>query len=235
MRGVVLFLVIHCFLSILLLTCQRDFAQGGLTVKADVKSNTIPFRGWAKIKRSAFGFQSSARFDVDSDNLNKVGVDLAILGGPTKTGLLVSGSVDTEHGIVALENVKVSQNVDSLGGVWSVVPSYNVGSQKGNVQLAYGSSGIAVSLDADVDQQKLTVAKGFGANVIAPSITNQGDVEVQFTRMLPTGSVVATIKSNDSVNIKWSDGKWIANINAPIGRDFAKETRVTLSCMGVNL
>lgn len=160
---------------------------------------------------------------------------MAIIGGPTGTGLLVSGSVDTDNGIVALENVKVSQNVDSLGGVWSVVPSYNLGSQKGNVKLAYGSSGISVSLDADIDQQKLTVAKGFGANVIAPSITNQGDVEVQFTRQLPTGSVTATIKSNDSINVKWSDGKWVANVKAPIGRDFAKEAKVTLGCTGVNL
>ncbi len=167
--------------------------------------------------------------------MSKVGVDLAILGGPTGTGLLVSGSVDTDQGIVALENVKLSQNVDSLGGVWSVVPSYNLGSQKGNVKLAYGTSGVSVSIDADMDQQKLTVAKGFGANVIAPSITNQGDVEVQFTRKLPTGSVVATVKSNESLNVKWSDGKWVANLKAPLGRDFAKEARVTLSCTGVNL
>lgn len=211
------------------------FTQGGLTVKADVKSNTIPFRGWAKIKRSAFGIQSSAKFDVDSEDLTKVGVDLAIIGGPTGTGLLLTGTVDTDNGLVALENVKVSQNVDTLGGVWSVVPSYNIGSQKGNVKLAYGSSGVSVSLDADVDQQKVTVAKGFGANVIAPSITNQGDVEVQFTRKLQTGSVTATIKSNDSVNIKWTDGKWVANVKAPISGDFAKEAKVTLSCTGVNL
>lgn len=167
--------------------------------------------------------------------MSKVGVDLAVIGGPTGTGLLLKGTVDTDNGIIALENVKVSQNVDTLGGVWSVVPSYNVGSQKGNVKLAYGSSGISVSLDADIDQQKLTVAKGFGNNVLAPSITNQGDVEVQFTRKLSTGSVTATIKSNDFVNVQWTDGRWVANVKAPISSDFAKETKLTLSCTGVNL
>lgn len=158
-----------------------------------------------------------------------------IIGGPSETGLLLSGTADTDAGTISLENVKVSQNVDTVDGVWTVIPSYNLVTQQGNVKLAYGNPGVSLSLDANMDQQKVTVAKGFGTNIIAPSITNQGDVEVQVTRRFETGFVTATIKPNESVNVKWSDGKWVANVKAPMNGDFAKEAKITLSCTGVNL
>ncbi|GAX18633.1 hypothetical protein FisN_10Hu157 [Fistulifera solaris] len=197
----------------------------------------MPFSGRAKIEHydDELEIESSARFSVDSRDLRRMGVRLSMIAGLTGTGLDASGSVDNK-GRFSLQKFRVVQVVeDPLDDMWIAMRTCDLRSKRGDTILEYRTSGLSVNLDADRDQQKLTVAKEIGPSIIAQSVTTQGDVSVQYTRKLPTGSVIATIQSKDSVHVKWSVGKWITNIYAPIGKDFAKNAKVTLRCSGIDM
>lgn len=205
--------------------------EGGINLKVD-ESNKNPYSVWGKVKSSVFGWKLAGRFNVDSSNLSKVGVEIGMSGGPVDTGIQIKGGVDGD-GEVSVSNVKVSQSVDAFGGSLKVSPSYNIANGRGDVTVSYGIEGTTVTVDANEDTQKLTVEKEFGDNLVAPSISTTGDVTLSLSRSIEKGTVSATIKPNDSVNLKWEDGKWSANLNAPMeGAGFTDGVHLGISCSG---
>mmetsp|Transcript_46771 Transcript_46771/g.141683 ORF Transcript_46771/g.141683 Transcript_46771/m.141683 type:complete len:88 (-) Transcript_46771:81-344(-) len=68
-----------------------------------------------------------------------------------------------------------------------------------------------------MDDQTLTVSRQVtDDDTIAPSISSSGDVSLQWKRSLDAGQITTTLKPSDSVNVKWEDGAWTANIEAPM-------------------
>jgi hypothetical protein len=208
--------------------------QGGVNLKV-VESNAMPYSVWGKVKKSLLGWNVAARVDTDSSDLNQMAVDLQLSGGPAGTAIQLKGSANAADRSGSVSSVKVTQKVDGLGGSWTVAPRYNLDSGKGDVKVAYGIAGATVTVDAAGDSQKVTVSKQFGEkNRIAPSISTQGDVELEYSRSIASGSLTTTIKPNKSVNVNWQDGSWAVNLNAPVeGIEFKKGAKVSVSCSGI--
>jgi hypothetical protein len=208
--------------------------QGGVNLKV-VESNAMPYSVWGKVKKSLMGWSVAARVDADSSDLNQMAVDLQLSGGPANTGIQLKGSANGAARSGTVSSVKLTQSVDGLGGAWTVIPQYNLDSGKGDVKVAYGIAGATVTVDAAGDSQKVTVSKQFGEkNRIAPSISTKGDVELEYSRSIASGSLTTTIKPNNSINVKWQDGNWAANLNAPMaGIEFKEGAKLSVSCSGI--
>lgn len=177
----------------------------------------MPFTVWGKVKSTLMGWNVAARVSADSTNINKLGLDVQASGGPVGTGIQVTGSADADALTAKIASVKLSQSVQALGGSLTVEPGYNLNAEKANVKVVYGIDGTAVVVNADATTQMVTVLQQLGDNNrIAPSITSDGDVTLEYRRAIQTGSLTATLKPKDSVNLRWADGKWMVNVNAPI-------------------
>jgi hypothetical protein len=177
--------------------------------------DSVPFNFWGKAKRSIAGWNLSARIDGDSSDMNSIDLDLRADSG--STALQMTGNANAEYKDVQVGSLKVSQKIDALGGIWVLSPRYNVQAKKGDVTVAYGFQDTVVSIDANLDKQKVTIRQNIGENnQVAPSITSDGKAELEYRRSVLTGTVTTTVKPNEFVGIQWQDGPWQANMKAPL-------------------
>lgn len=178
--------------------------------------DNMPFSFWGTAKRTIKGWCLSAGVDGDSSDLNVVGIDLRADCG--STALQVTGSATNAADAVEVQvgTVKVSQKVDALGGSWTLVPRYNVVSNKGDLMVAYGFEDTVVTVDTNLNKSKVTVRRNIGDNnQVAPSISTAGDVELEYRRAVLTGTVTTKVNA-DTVGVSWQDGPWQANVKAPL-------------------
>jgi hypothetical protein len=177
--------------------------------------DSLPFNFWGKAKRSIAGWNLSARVDGDSSDMNSLDLDLRADSG--STALQVTGNANAENIDVQVGSLKVSQKIDALGGSWVVSPRYNVQAKKADVTVAYGFQDTVVSIDANLDRQKVTIRQNIGdMNQVAPSFTTDGKVELEYRRSVLTGTVTTTVKPDEFVGVVWQDGPWQANVKAPL-------------------
>jgi hypothetical protein len=177
--------------------------------------DSLPFNFWGKAKRRIAGWNLSARVDGDSSDMNSIDIDLRADSG--STALQVTGNANAENVDVQVGSVKLSQKIDALGGSWVLSPRYNVQAKKGDVTVAYGFQDTIVSIDANLDKQKVTIRQNIGgANQVAPSVSTDGKVELEYRRNVLTGTVTTTVKPNEFVGVVWKDGPWQANMKAPL-------------------
>jgi len=119
----------------------------------------------------------------------------------------------------SLDKIEVNKGFDDvLGGKLTVNPRFNLAASKADVVLGYDTDSTGVQIVASREGQKITLSqKVLDSNVISPSVTTGGDVALQWKKDLGDGSsVVTTVKPGDSVGVKWTDGEWVANIDAPL-------------------
>ena len=73
--------------------------------------------------------------------------------------------------------------------------------------------GVTTSLDTT----QVTVSRDIGDNtVITPSITTDGDFSLALKQNTNIGAITGTFKANDSINLEWASGSYVANVMAPI-------------------
>lgn len=178
--------------------------------------DVMPYSLWGKVKRRIRGWDCSARLDTKSSALTNVGIDLLAKGA--STAVEVKASSDVDRPSLFISSLALTQTVMGLGGVWTIIPRYNIPGRKADLKLSYGLEDTMVVLDASADRQKITLAQRIGENnAISPSITTDGKVELEYHRALDNGSSLTTrFKPNEAVEAEWKDGPWTATFRAPM-------------------
>lgn len=112
--------------------------------------------------------------------------------------------------------VNIRTSIEAPKGKVTLSPRYNVGNKKADIGVSYAVAGTSVSIDSA--SKKVTLAQVVGGKtLVIPSITPNGDLDVTVQRNFEGfGRVTAAIKPNSAVNVKWEDGPWVANMNAPM-------------------
>lgn len=179
----------------------------------------MPFSLWGKIKRTVGGdIGLVAKVNTKSGALNKLGVDLQAASASSGTVVQVTGTARTDDLSVSPGTIKVTQTIDMAGvGKFTLVPTYSVASRKTDVKVSYGGDDTVVTIDGNVNFQRVTVSQAFGNNnYIAPSITSDGDICLDYTRSVGTGALTASYKPDDSLALTFEDGPWVATVRAPM-------------------
>lgn len=202
---------------------ERDIGEcnveGGVNMKVDSLAGEAPFNIWGKVKRSVAGWNVQAKLDTASNQFRRVDIDVEAEGGPTDCKLRAQGSVDTSAQSGEVREVGLTQSFEAPGGNMAVSPSYNLASRKGDVVVAYENidTDTTVTIAADMDKQRLTVSQRIDEdNEISPSITSDGDIEVQYKRVMGDGLMTANYKPNDATSLKYEEGPWVASANFPM-------------------
>ena len=171
---------------------------------------------WGKVQKkvNGFGLTAGAKLSVAAPE----DVDLEFqCDTPSDTKLAVLAS--TSGGKVTVNKVKAVQALDTKAGAIIAAPSYDLGTKKGDLSLAFAkddASSIQIDVNTDKDA-KVTLTQRLGANhVIKPSLTTDGQFELDYDAKVEYGTITTTYKPNHHVNVKWSDGPWQANFMAPM-------------------
>jgi len=204
--------------------------EGGVTFQAQ-EVNQMPYSLWGKVKKTVSGWNLSAKVDSTSKDLSKWGVDLQ--AATTSTAFQVQAKVSVDASAKSsiakckadwkLCKVKMSQKAKLGGTAWAVSPCYDVQSGQPDVSVSCGVQNTIVTVDANPDGQKVTVSQKLGDNnFLKPSVTNAGDVELEYSRTLPTGgSLTATVQpyiETGAMALEYNDGPWSATAKAPLSR-----------------
>ena len=91
---------------------------------------------------------------------------------------------------------------------------------RGDVVVSYDAGGAGVRVVASPDSTgEITVSQNVMGpdNVLSPSIPTGGDMSLRWDRNLKDGgSLTTTVAPGDSVGVRWTDGPWVADVNAPL-------------------
>ena len=111
----------------------------------------------------------------------------------------------------------MAQGFNVVGGRFLINPRYNFKESTPDVILGYDRGSTAVTLEASMASQKVTVSQEIvEGHRIIPSFTADGDISLGYEKKTATGSISTTVKPNDSVILQWNDGPWTAVIEAPL-------------------
>eukprot|EP00567_Pseudictyota_dubia_P003887 CAMPEP_0197451260 /NCGR_PEP_ID=MMETSP1175-20131217/28266_1 /TAXON_ID=1003142 /ORGANISM="Triceratium dubium, Strain CCMP147" /LENGTH=269 /DNA_ID=CAMNT_0042983915 /DNA_START=89 /DNA_END=898 /DNA_ORIENTATION=- len=195
-----------------------DYEVGcDVAARATTDVASLPKSLFAKVGRNVAGWGLSARADVDLDvdSLDHADIDVQASNDDLDLELKVFA---TAGGTSSVNRLEISKGFDDvLDGKISVNPRYDVQSSSGDVVLSYDGEKTGAKLVASMDDQTLTVSRQItDDDTIAPSVSSSGDVSIQWKRDLDAGSITTTVKPKDSINVKWEDGAWTANIEAPM-------------------
>lgn len=158
----------------------------------------------------------SGRVDTESNDLSLVDLNLQATAPSTGTSVQLTGVVNVESLKMAVDNVRVSQQLNTEYGSFTVAPKYSVSSSAADVKVSYGREDTIVTLDATKDNQKVTVSQVIGDNMVSPSVASNGDVELSYSRSFGQGSLTTTYKPNSHVGLTYEEGSWAARVTAPL-------------------
>lgn len=171
---------------------------------------------WGMVQKTVMGFGLSARGQLSVTKRDKADLEFKC-STPSDTVLTMKASADKAG--FSVSTVKAVQTLDAAGGTVIAAPTYDVGSSKGDLSLAYArDKSQSVQLDVNTDKDvRISLMQRLGSNhVIRPSITNSGQFEFDYETRVELGTITTTYKPNHHINIKFADGPWQANLNAPM-------------------
>ncbi|GKY95027.1 hypothetical protein MPSEU_000467100 [Mayamaea pseudoterrestris] len=204
--------------------------DGGIDVRVE-DVDMMPFNIWARAQQTIKGWNLSARLESSSKALDTVACQLLAVSDDGATRLYAQGSADASARTAMMDKVTLAQKVH--GEELTLVPAYHFDTNEVELGVIYTglSDDTVVNLDTSTKgPQMLTVSQRFGANNrIIPSVTTNGDVELEYRRAIDTGVLAANYKPNKSVSLKWNDGPWLATLEAPMTgpQSFSSDVRLS--------
>jgi hypothetical protein len=195
------------------------FLQGGVDLSIeDVTPQAVPYSFWGTVRRSLQkGWNVAARIEGASADLSVLGVEVA--ASNSNTAVLLTGSASQQLEKKAqVTSLQLAQKLSGLGGQWTIIPRFNFPDNQPDVTVSYGYKDTVVTVDGTPQVQKLTVSQLLGdRTVLTPAFDTTGRVELDVRRELSSGAAVtATVKPQDYVGLKYEDGPWAAQIQAPL-------------------
>jgi len=187
----------------------------GLEADARVSSDlaSLPKNVWGKASTDIGGWGVTARAEFQGTDFSSADLDIDAVNDDLS--IHIDASSD---GSLAVNRVEATKSFDADGAAVTVTPRYDVGSGSTDVVVSYAKDDTSLELTASQEAQSITISKQIDAtNRVAPTIGSNGDFSLEWERSLSDdSSLTATVKPNDSVDVEWSDGAWVANVNMPL-------------------
>eukprot|EP00543_Licmophora_paradoxa_P019141 CAMPEP_0202478190 /NCGR_PEP_ID=MMETSP1360-20130828/94330_1 /ASSEMBLY_ACC=CAM_ASM_000848 /TAXON_ID=515479 /ORGANISM="Licmophora paradoxa, Strain CCMP2313" /LENGTH=264 /DNA_ID=CAMNT_0049105461 /DNA_START=762 /DNA_END=1556 /DNA_ORIENTATION=+ len=177
---------------------------------------SLPRSVWGKASTDVSGWGVSARAEVDAQDMSSA--DIEIDADNAEADLSVKMVAKAGGSGFDVKSVEATKGFDADGARVTVNPRYNIETEATDVVVNYNNGDTDVKLTASVDNQEVTISHQIdGDNRIAPTLSNGGDVSVEWERKLnDDSSLTATLKPNESLDVEWKDADWTANVNMPI-------------------
>jgi len=177
---------------------------------------SLPRSVWGKASTSVSGWLGSVRAEVDAQSLDSVAYEVEIDNEENDLSVKFEGSCSQSN--IKVASVEATKVFEMDKATVSVNPRYNLDTEEADVVVGYVQDKTEVEVTASKDAQKVTLSQQVDdENRIAPTLTSQGGITLEWERTLGDDqSVTTTLKPNESLDIEWKDEAWTANINLPV-------------------
>merc|ERR1712072_431249 len=181
-------------------TTSGDYdIEAGVDVAAVPTSDlaSMPRSFWGKASRNFGSWGVSARADISKDDMSNADVEVNADNSSDDISFKVLGNAGSNSFVAS--TVEATKGFNSKDARVTVTPTLEVVASK--------------------DEQTITASQQVDAdNRVAPSFAlKSGKMSVEWERNLGNdNSLTATLKPNDSIDMKWDGGAWEASINMPI-------------------
>jgi len=202
---------------------ENSGRAGDLDISYGVKAAARPTTDIASLARSIWGKAStdvsgwglSARAEVEGTDFTNINLDVDADNEDADLNLHLVARAGQDFSI---RSVEATKGFDANGARVTVTPRFNLENDERDVVVNYNNDKTNVKLTASANNQQLTFSQQIDAlNRIAPSISNNGDISVEWERRLSDdSSLTANLKPNDSLNVEWKDNAWTAKVNMAI-------------------
>jgi len=219
--------------------------ESSATPTSDIAS--LPRNIWGKLTTDVSGWGVSARAEVDAQARDSADIEIDATNADNDVSVSLTASASS--GGFSVKTVEATKGIDSDDSRITVNPRYNMETEEADVVVTYDSGDTNIELTASTDAQTVIISQQMDDtnieltasadaqsltisqqvdddNRVAPTITSNGDISVEWERSLgDDSSLTATVVPNDSVDIEWTDGDWTTNVALPLdGTDITGAT-----------
>lgn len=173
---------------------------------------------WAKISSEACGLGFSVKAKVNGVNFSNILLDMGIKNKKLGTAVYADATIGSKENS-SMDAVQVVKEFIFGCGVISVNPIFNLKRKGVDVKAFYSDkNGLDVELLASKHFQSITVSSPVDdVSRISPTITSEGDIIIDYERMLRGGnSILTTYKPNKSINVLLKEGPYNLNVFLPL-------------------
>ena len=222
-------------------TWEGSSSSGDLELNYGVDASAVPTTDLASLPRRIWGTASTnvagwgvtarAEKDVAGGGDTSIEID----ANNDDADLSINAVASAGDGI-NFSKVSANKGLDLNGASLNINPRHDLESGDTDVVVSYDNGGTNVvltasadsqevtvdhtagdtniKLTASADDQEVTITQKMGANTISPTFNNAGDISVAWERDLgDDGSLTATLKPDESLDVEWVDGDWTASVN----------------------
>lgn len=181
--------------------------EGGFSMRAeDLNTANFPCNLWGSARKTFRNWKLQANILSKNDQLEAMDLDVIAKGGPHDASLMFHGSVG--HRYAEIHQLAVSKSYEAPGGTIHLTPRYNTNTGPG-VLLDYDIDDTTVSLDADRYKQRVKVSQTFADNTVAPSISTEGEVQLQYRRHIGKDGILdIDYLPNTGTTVRYQHGPW---------------------------
>jgi len=104
-----------------------------------------------------------------------------------------------------------------------------------DVSLVFERDDASIELYGSPEKQRITIARTVGDNVVAPSISRSaggGNVVAPTIswrhNVGDASSVITNFSPKENINVQWTDGAWLCNVDAPIQKNRLQRMKVSV-------
>jgi hypothetical protein len=197
--------------------------KGGITVRGN-DNGSLPYTVWGKIKKQFGKWNVATKLDTSSKKLELVSVEGTVSGKSTQ--FQIKGQYDIQQQTGKVSTIQAIQKLDTASaGSIKIHPKYNVETQQTDVSVSYGIRDTVIIVDANINEQKITLQQNFGNdnNIIAPSITNTGEFDIEYSRAIGENGIASVqFQQNNGFIFQYEDPTWIASLITPFIKEETK-------------
>lgn len=194
-------------------------------LRATKEIRSLPKSVWGKASTDVSGWDVTARAELDLQDLRSLYLDLDLDSRDVDLSVHVVASATGEFNVDAVEATKGFKSGDKRV---TVTPRFDLGNNINDVVVKYSYDKTDVTLTASGDAQKITVSQQISdEDRFSPTVSSKGDLSLEWEHRLKKDSkVTTTFRPSESLNVKWEDSEWTANVKMPLDGSSFKESSV---------
>ena len=156
---------------------------------------------------------TSIRTEVNAQSLNTI--HYVITSNKDDLSLKATGSYSGSNSL--MNKVQATKVFKDPTKTISITPRYNLEIEEGDIIVNYKQDKAEFEIIASKTLQQITLSQQLNSNNrVGTTLTNYGDISVEWEHCYDGKIVTSCLKPNESLDVSWKDGGWVADFNLPM-------------------
>ena len=198
-------------------------------IEADIRATkdiaSLPKSIWGKISSNVGAWGVSATAELQ--DYTQADVEIAVDNSDEGLNLSLVGTCGS--GRFNVNTIKGGKTFEADGATISISPRFDVQSKEATVVTSYEKDGTGIKVEASKDSQTINLSRQLDEeNRIAPTISSNGDISIEWEHKVDDCTVTTTFKPEESISMAWEEKGWKTNISMDLEETDISNVRVSM-------